>query len=471
MSKQTSETKGQRMWGGRFSETTDDIVARLNASVHFDKRLYEQDIQGSLAHAEMLHYQSILTDDEIDQIRAGLIQVRQEIEAGEFEWQTELEDVHMNIENRLTAIVGEVGGKLHTARSRNDQVATDMRLWIVTQCDGVAQQLDELMLVLTELASAHTETVLPGYTHLQRAQPIVFGHHLLAYVEMLERDRARILDARRRANESPLGAAALAGTPFPIDRYRTAQSLGFHRPMTNSLDAVGSRDFLIEVSGALSIVMTHLSRLSEELVNWSSQEFAFIELGDAFATGSSIMPQKKNPDIPELIRGKTGRVFGHLQALLTLVKGLPLAYNKDLQEDKEAIFDAIDTTRDCLSAMTRLIPACRVNAKAMRAACNDGFVTATDVADYLANRGVPFRDAHHVVGRLVAWCIAEQRALNTLTLEEFRQFDARFEDDIRVTVTVEASVAARQSLGGTAPQRVKEALTIVRQRLIDRGVS
>ncbi len=470
MTDHSSKHTGQRMWGGRFSETTDDFVARLNASVHFDKRLYEEDIRGSLAHAEMLYRQSILTESEHTRIRDGLNQIRQEIVDGNFEWQTSLEDVHMNIEHRLTSLIGEVGGKLHTARSRNDQVATDMRLWVVGQCDGLVSQLDELMLALAELASAHTETVLPGYTHLQRAQPIVFAHHLLAYVEMFERDRARVRDSRKRANESPLGAAALAGTPFPIDRVYTTQKLGFHRPLVNSLDAVASRDFLLEFGGALSIIMSHLSRLSEELVNWSSQEFAFIELGDAFATGSSIMPQKKNPDIPELIRGKSGRVFGHLQALLTLVKGLPLAYNKDLQEDKEAIFDAVDTTRDCLSAMTRLIPACHVNVDAMRTACNEGFVTATDVADYLAGKGVPFRDAHHVVGQLVAWCIAEERSLDTLSLEEFHQFDSRFDADVCHAVTVEASVAARQSLGGTAPNQVRQALKVTFDRLAQRDI-
>ena len=470
MTDRASKHKGQRMWGGRFSETTDDFVARLNASVHFDQRLFEEDIKGSLAHAEMLHRQSILTALEYSQIQEGLQKVRQEIIDGKFVWQTSLEDVHMNIEHRLTTLIGEVGGKLHTARSRNDQVATDMRLWVVGQCDGLVHQLDELTFALAQLAEDHTETVLPGYTHLQRAQPIVFAHHLLAYVDMFERDRARFLDSRKRANECPLGAAALAGTPFPIDRSFTAQALGFHQPMANSLDAVASRDFLLELCSGLSITMSHLSRLSEELVNWSSQEFGFIELGDAFATGSSIMPQKKNPDIPELIRGKSGRVFGHLQALLTLVKGLPLAYNKDLQEDKEAIFDAVDTTRDCLSAMTRLIPACVVKTNAMREACNRGFVTATDVADYLANRGIPFREAHHIVGQLVAWCIENQRSLHTLNLNEFRQFDARFEADICEAVTVEASVAARQSLGGTAPEQVRLALKETFNRLAERGL-
>ena len=465
MTEQNKGQSGQSMWGGRFSESTDDFVARLNASVHFDKRLYREDIKGSLAHAGMLEQQGIISSDEHASISKGLKAIEQDIEQGDFQWSAALEDVHMNIEHALTQRIGVIGGKLHTARSRNDQVATDMRLWTRTQCIEIAGQLEALTTVLVELASAHTHTVLPGYTHLQRAQPIVFGHHLLAYAEMFDRDRSRLLDAYTRTNESPLGAAALAGTPFPIDRFMTAKTLGFDRPMANSLDAVASRDFLIELASHLSIAMSHLSRLSEELVNWSSQEFKFVELSDAFSTGSSIMPQKKNPDIPELIRGKSGRVFGHLQGLLTLVKGLPLAYNKDLQEDKEAIFDAVDTTRDCLTAMTRLLPGCTVNTQRMRTACDEGFVTATDVADYLATRGLPFREAHHVVGQLVGWCIEHDRTLNTLSLSEFKHFHSIFEQDICETVTVEASVAARQSLGGTAPECVSAAIKVFRQRL------
>jgi argininosuccinate lyase len=453
------------MWGGRFSETTDDFVARLNASVHFDKRLYKEDIKGSLAHAAMLETQGIISADDYTAICDGLKAIEIDITHGRFEWSASLEDVHMNIEHALTQRIGVTGGKLHTARSRNDQVATDMRLWARDQCTEIAEQLHGLTAVLVELAGAHTQTVLPGYTHLQRAQPIVFGHHLLAYAEMFDRDRDRFLDAHKRINESPLGAAALAGTPFPIDRELTAKMLGFNRPMANSLDAVASRDFLLELAGHLSIVMSHLSRLSEELVNWSSQEFCFVELSDAFSTGSSIMPQKKNPDIPELIRGKSGRVFGHLQGLLTLVKGLPLAYNKDLQEDKEAIFDAVDTTRDCLTAMTRLLPGCTINKDRMRTACEEGFVTATDVADYLASRGLPFREAHHVVGQLVGWCIEHKRTLNTLSLSDFRRFHSIFDEDICLAVQVESSVAARRSLGGTAPECVSEAVASFTARL------
>ncbi len=439
-------------------------MARLNASVGFDQRLYREDIDGSIAHATMLEAQGVLSAADAEAIRGGLEAVRAEIEAGELEWRDDLEDVHMNVEHRLTALIGAAGGRLHTARSRNDQVATDLRLWLMRAIDALMPQLDALQGALLTVAERDGEAVLPGYTHLQRAQPVLLAHHLLAYVEMLERDRGRLADCRRRTAECPLGAAALAGTPFPIDRSATAAALGFQRPMANSLDAVADRDFAVEFTSAAALAMVHLSRLSEELVVWSSQEFAFVELGDAFATGSSIMPQKKNPDIPELVRGKTGRVFGDLVALLTQLKGLPLAYNKDLQEDKEALFDAVDTLSDCVAAMARLLPACRFHAERMRAACDAGFVTATDVADYLAGRDVPFRDAHHVVGRLVGWCIAEQRTLPSLTLDEFRTFSDVFEADILEAVTVEASVAARTSQGGTSPERVREALAAARTR-------
>lgn len=456
---------GQSTWGGRFSEPTDAFVARLNASVAFDKRLHREDIAGSRAHAAMLARQGIISAADQAAIEAGLSQVEAQIAAGTFEWSVALEDVHMNVEQRLTAAIGAPGKRLHTARSRNDQVATDLRLWLRTRIDeAVVPALDQLIDALLLVAERDGAAVLPGYTHLQRAQPILLAHHLLAYVHMLERDRGRLLDCRRRLNECPLGAAALAGTPFGIDRAQTAAALGFDRPMANSLDAVASRDFAVEYCAAAATCMMHLSRLAEELVCWSSQEFGFIELGDAFATGSSIMPQKKNPDIPELVRGKTGRVFGDLVALLTVQKGLPLAYNKDLQEDKEALFDAVDTLRDCLSAMARLLPATRVRQDRMRAACDAGFVTATDVADYLAQAGMPFREAHHVVGRIVAWCIVEGRTLPSLTLAEWQQFSPVFDDAIRAAVTVEASVAARTSEGGTAPARVEAALTAARAR-------
>ena len=453
------------MWGGRFSESTDDFVARLNASVRFDKRLWAYDIKGSRIHAKMLERQGILTGEELTDILSGLAQVQREIEQNTFEWSESLEDVHMNIEHRLTELIGSAGGKLHTGRSRNDQVATDVRLWARDASSELHGLCLDLARALVEKSKAHVNTILPGYTHLQRAQPVVLAHHLLAYGEMLERDAARFRDARERLNESPLGSAALAGTPFPLDRQYTAHELGFSQPMRNSLDAVASRDFLVELCAAMAICMSHLSRFCEELVTWSSQEFSFLELGDAFATGSSIMPQKKNPDIPELVRGKSGRVFGQLQALLTLIKGLPLAYNKDLQEDKEAIFDAYDTTRDSLIAITRLVPASKFNVSAMRQACDRGFVTATDVADYLAKKGLPFREAHHVVGQLVRWCIREQVTLNQMTLAQFEQFGPYFDADILEVVKVENSVAARTSEGGTAPEQVRAALNKAIQRL------
>jgi argininosuccinate lyase len=455
----------QKTWGGRFSEPTDALVQRLNASVGFDARLHREDIDGSIAHAHMLAQQGILSADDAAAIEAGLLNVRAQIDAGDFEWSEALEDVHMNIEARLTEAIGPAGGRLHTARSRNDQVATDIRLWLMRRIDTLDVALRGLQGALLDLAERDGQAILPGYTHLQRAQPILLAHHLLAYFEMFDRDRGRLADARRRAAESPLGAAALAGTPFPIDRFATSAALGFARPVRNSLDAVADRDFAVEFTAAAALAMVHLSRMGEELVLWSSQEFAFVSLGDAFATGSSIMPQKKNPDIPELVRGKTGRVFGDLVALLTVLKGLPLAYNKDLQEDKEALFDAADTLGDCLDVMARLLPACTFHPDRMRNACDGGFVTATDVADYLARRGVPFREAHHVTGRLVGWCIAEQRTLPSLSLTEFRRFSDAFDDDIRTAVTVEASVAARTSYGGTAPDRVAAALLEARARL------
>lgn len=456
---------GQQAWGGRFDEPTDAFVERLNASVAFDQRLYAQDIAGSRAHARMLADQGVISHEDAASIDAGLAQILDDIEGKRFEWQVALEDVHMNIERRLTDAIGDAGARLHTGRSRNDQVATDLRLWQMDAIDGLLGELDGLIDALLVVAERDGDAILPGYTHLQRAQPVLLAHHLLAYVEMFERDRDRFVDCRRRTAVSPLGAAALAGTPFPLNRVQTARALGFSAPMANSMDAVADRDFAVECLSAASLVMVHLSRLSEELILWSSQEFAFVELGDAFATGSSIMPQKKNPDIPELCRGKSGRVFGDLVALLTVLKGLPLAYNKDLQEDKEALFDGVDTARDCVVAMGRLLPACIVRADNMRAACAAGFVTATDVADHLAAQGLPFREAHHVVGRLVRWCLDEGRTLDSLSFQEFQGFSDAFAPSICEAVTVEASVAARMSEGGTAPTRVHAALAAARARL------
>ncbi|MGC6416918.1 MAG: argininosuccinate lyase [Bradymonadia bacterium] len=455
----------QRTWGGRFTEETDAFVSRLNASVAYDQRLYAEDIDGSKAHAEMLAKQGVITTSDLEAIKTGLETIRSEIESGQFEWKTELEDVHMNIESRLIELVGDPGAKLHTARSRNDQVATDLKLWLRRHITQLCRAIDRMQDALLSLCERDGDAILPGYTHLQRAQPILFGHHLLAYFEMFERDRSRFMDCFERADESPLGSAALAGTPFQLDREYTATALGFRRPMRNSLDGVADRDFAVEFSAAATLMMVHLSRLSEELVLWSSQEFSFVEIGDAFATGSSIMPQKKNPDIPELVRGKSGRVLGSFVSLITTLKSLPLAYNKDMQEDKEALFDAADTILDCVEATGRLLPALKVNSAAMRQACEAGFVTATDVADYLANKNMPFRNAHHVVGRLVGWCIAEQRSLMSLSLDEFKQFSDVFEADILDAVTVEASVRARSSAGGTAPARVNSALAVARATL------
>ena len=452
----------QSTWGGRFTEAPDALVTRLNASVSFDRRLYAQDILGSQVHAEMLGAQGVIPADEAEALRRGLDEIRGEIDRGEWRWSADLEDVHMNIEAALRARLGDAGARLHTGRSRNDQVATDIRLWLMERIDLISVRIEALIQGFLTLAEAHMspdqETILPGYTHLQRAQPVLFAHHLLAYVSMFDRDLGRLRDCHGRCARSPLGAAALAGTPFPIDRERTARALGFRSVIPNSMDAVSDRDFAIEFTSAAALCMAHLSRWSEELVLWSSQEFAFIELPDAFSTGSSIMPQKKNPDIPELVRGKTGRVIGDLVSLLTLIKGLPLTYNKDMQEDKEALFDAADTLLDCVTVTAALTPKITVNRERMRAACDQGFVTATDVADHLAARGLPFRQAHHVVGRLVRRCIVEGRMLTDLSLDEFKALYEGFDEEILEVVKVESSVKARTSQGGTAPVRVREAL-------------
>ena len=459
-----AETNAQTnaSWGGRFSEGPDELVARLNASVSFDQRMFAEDIRGSQVHATMLGAQGIIADEEATLICDGLEKIKGEIERGDWQWSDALEDVHMNVEAKLRERLGDAGARLHTARSRNDQVATDTRMWLMSRIDQLEEQLLLLIRGFISLAENNLDAVLPGYTHLQRAQPILFAHHLLAYVSMFDRDLGRLRDARERMAWSPLGAAALAGTPFPIDRQMTAKALGFNGVISNSLDAVSDRDFAVEFTSAAALCMVHLSRWSEELVLWSSQEFSFIELPDAFSTGSSIMPQKKNPDIPELVRGKTGRVIGDLVTLLTLLKGLPLAYNKDMQEDKEALFDAADTLLDCVTVTAALTPLLRVDQKRMRAACDEGYVTATDVADYLASRGLPFREAHHVVGRLVRWCIMEGRGLTSLSLVEFKRFYADFDEEILEKVTVESSVAARSSEGGTSPHRVREALLLAK---------
>jgi argininosuccinate lyase len=445
-------------WSGRFDEPTDAFVEAFTASVGFDHRLYRHDIAGSIAHARMLTRQGILTNDECDAIVAGLERIRANIEAGSFEWSVALEDVHMNIEAALTEMIGDAGKRLHTGRSRNDQVATDIRLWLRDEIDAISAGLGRLRESLLDLAEREADSILPGFTHLQVAQPITFGHHMLAWVEMLDRDAGRLADCRKRANVMPLGAAALAGTTYPIDRAYTAEQLGFDRPAENSLDAVSDRDFAIEFSAAASILMMHLSRFSEELILWSSAQFGFVDLSDAFCTGSSIMPQKKNPDVPELIRGKTGRIFGHLMALLTLMKGQPLAYNKDNQEDKEPLFDTADNLRGALKVFADMMRHLRCNRERMRAAARQGFSTATDLADYLVRRGIAFRDAHEIVGKAVAFGLREQRDLADLTLEELRRFSAAIGPDVFDVLTLEGSVAARDHLGGTAPAQVRAAI-------------
>ncbi|MCR9105604.1 MAG: argininosuccinate lyase [Gammaproteobacteria bacterium] len=445
------------LWGGRFTEATDAFVQRFTASVDFDQRMAGEDIAGSLAHARMLLSIGVLNSDELDAIEQGLKQVLAEIEAGEFAWSIEREDVHMNIEARLTEIIGSTGKKLHTGRSRNDQVATDIRLHLRAAIDVIAGELTRLQQGLIALAAEHTDTIMPGFTHLQTAQPVVFGHHLLAWNEMLERDHGRLMDCRARLNHSPLGAAALAGTTYPIDRHLTAQALGFDAPTVNSLDSVSDRDFAIEFCAFAALLMTHLSRMSEELVLWTSAQFDFVTLPDRFCTGSSIMPQKKNPDVPELVRGKVGRVNGHLVALLTLMKSQPLAYNKDNQEDKEPLFDTIDTVLDSLRAFADMIPAVQPNKAQMREAARRGFSTATDLADYLVGRGLPFRDAHEVVGKAVGHGVEHNIDLADMDLATLQGFCQDIGEDVYNVLTLEGSVAARDHLGGTAPRQVAQA--------------
>lgn len=455
-------------WGGRFNEPVDAFVARFTASVDFDQRLAQQDIQGSIAHAKMLAKVGILTTEELQQIIDGLQQIGAEIDTGQFQWSQTLEDVHMNIEAALTERIGIVGKKLHTGRSRNDQVATDIRLWLRDQIDNIKPLLSQLQTEMISLAQRESSTIMPGFTHLQTAQPVTFGHHLLAWNEMLQRDYERLCDCRKRLNQSPLGSAALAGTSYPIDREFTADELAFSKPTENSLDSVSDRDFAIEFCAFASLLMTHLSRISEELILWASAQFQFIDLPDRFCTGSSIMPQKKNPDVPELVRGKTGRVTGQLISLLTLMKSQPLAYNKDNQEDKEPLFDAVDTVQDCLRAFGDMIPAIQANHKSMYEAARKGFSTATDLADYLVCKGTAFRDSHEIVGKAVAYGITNNKDLSELSLEELQAFSDLIASDVFDVLTLEGSVAARNHMGGTAPEQVKaaanRALLLVKNR-------
>jgi argininosuccinate lyase len=452
-------------WSGRFEEPVADFVLRYTSSIGFDRRLALADIEGSLAHAAMLAQQKIIGAEDLAAIERGLAQIRGEIERGDFAWRLDLEDVHLNIEKRLTDLVGDAGKRLHTGRSRNDQVATDLRLWLRGEIDHIVAALRALQRALVEQAAQHAGTVMPGFTHLQVAQPVTFGHHLLAYVEMLERDRERLADARRRVNRLPLGAAALAGTTFPIDRDFVAARLGFEAVAANSLDAVSDRDFAIEFVAAAALIMVHLSRLAEELVLWMSPRFGFVRLPDRFTTGSSIMPQKKNPDVPELARGKSGRVIGDLVALLTLMKGQPLAYNKDNQEDKEPVFDAVDTVLDSLRAFAAMVPGIEADAAAMRAAAAEGHATATDLADYLVRRGLPFREAHEAVARAVRAATQRGVDLADLPLDVLREFVPQAGDDVAGALTLEGSVAARNHPGGTAPTEVARQAEHWRQRL------
>ncbi len=466
-----SNEQTNQSWGGRFTEALDAFVEEFNASVSFDKRLYRHDIAGSIAHAKMLAEAGVLTAQDADAIVVGLERIRGEIDRGEFRWSQALEDVHMNIEARLTELVGEAGKRLHTGRSRNDQVATDVRLYLRDEIENILVVLTALQSGLVDSAEREADTIMPGFTHMQVAQPVTFGHHLLAWFEMLDRDRGRLVDCRRRLNVMPLGSAALAGTTFPLDRYVTCALLGFDQPSENSLDAVSDRDFAIEFCAAGALIMTHLSRFAEELVLWSTAQFDFVDLPDRFCTGSSIMPQKKNPDVPELVRGKTGRVHGNLTSLLTLMKGQPLAYNKDNQEDKEPLFDTADTLFACLRAFADMVPHIRPKRERMREAARTGFATATDLADYLVRKGIAFRDAHEIVGKAVRLGVESSRDLSEMTLDELRSFTPKIQQDVFDILTLEGSVAARNHIGGTAPAQVRAAVSRARDRIARYGNS
>jgi argininosuccinate lyase len=460
-----STVNSAKLSSARFAQATDAFVEVFTASVDFDQRMAQQDIQGSIAHATMLTHCGILTEQERDDIISGLTQIAEEIVNGEFVWSIKQEDVHMNIEARLTDLIGIAGKKLHTGRSRNDQVATDIRLYLRSEIKQITHQLTRLQIAILDLAEQHADTIMPGFTHLQVAQPITFGHHLMAWFEMLSRDQERLQDCCKRINIMPLGAAALAGTSYPIDRTMTAELLGFSRPSANSLDSVSDRDFAIEFTAAGSIIMMHLSRFSEELILWSSAQFDFIEMPDAFCTGSSIMPQKKNPDVPELVRGKSGRITGHLMSLLMLMKSQPLAYNKDNQEDKEPLFDTVDTLVNCLRAYADMVPHICAKKERMYASAKRGFATATDLADYLVRKGMAFRDAHEIVGLAVRLGLESNRDLSEISLQELQQFSILITADVFDFLTLEGSVAARKHIGGTAPVMVRTAIQTARQNM------
>ncbi|EGL83872.1 Argininosuccinate lyase [Caldalkalibacillus thermarum TA2.A1] len=458
-----------KLWGGRFTKETNKLVERYTASISFDQQLAEEDIEGSLAHVQMLGECGVIAAEEAEQIKEGLLKIKEKIQTGEVQFSVEHEDIHMNIEKLLIDEIGPVGGKLHTGRSRNDQVATDMHLYLRKKINRFVQLLEEVQQAIIKQAEAHVKTILPGYTHLQRAQPVSFAHHLLAYFWMFERDKERFKDSLKRVNISPLGAGALAGTTFPINRRRTAELLGFDGVYPNSLDAVSDRDFILEFLSTASILMMHISRLSEELVIWSSQEFQFIELDDAFCTGSSIMPQKKNPDVPELLRAKTGRVYGHLIGLLTVLKGLPLAYNKDMQEDKEGMLDTVATLEGALQLLAPMLDTMQVNTEKMRQAVQEDYANATDIADYLVNKGVPFREAHAIIGQVVLYAIQHKKFLLDLSLDEYRQFSPLFEADIYDILQPEHVVSARKSEGGTAFNEVKKQLELAKTVLEEKA--
>jgi argininosuccinate lyase len=454
-----------KLWSGRFQKETDRLVDDFHSSISFDSRLYKYDITGSMAHARMLARVGVISGREAEAIVRGLEEILADIEAGRVEFSIAAEDIHMNVEQLLIERIGDVGKKLHTARSRNDQVALDVRMYLRDEIDAVLELLAGLVQTLLDLAEKHVETVMPGYTHLQRAQPVTLAHHLLAYCQMFGRDMERLRDCRRRVNVMPLGAGALAGTTFPLDREFVARELGFDAITENSLDAVSDRDFAVEFTAAASLVMVHLSRFCEEIILWSSSEFGFVELDDAYSTGSSMMPQKKNPDVAELIRGKSGRVFGDLVALLTMLKGLPLAYNKDMQEDKESLFDAVDTVKKCLLIFRPMLATMRVKGENMARAARGGFTNATDLADYLVKRGVPFREAHEIVGRAVAYCLDREKSLDELSLEEFHRFSRVIEDDVYEAISIARCVEARGVPGGPAPEAVRQAIRSARERL------
>ncbi len=455
----------EKLWGGRFTKGTNKAVEDFHSSIRFDQRLFREDIDGSIAHAAMLGSQGIIPAQDADRIVEGLTALKADIEAGRVCFDPAAEDIHMNVETLLTGRIGEAGKRLHTGRSRNDQVALDARMYALAHMDQAGRLLDDLLRLLCDLAEGHLHTVMPGYTHLQKAQPVTLAHHLMAYAEMFARDKSRFADARGRADEMPLGSGALAGTTYPLDRQAVAAALGFSAITANSLDGVADRDFLIEYLSAASLCMVHLSRFCEELILWSSHEFGFVEMDDAFSTGSSIMPQKKNPDVAELVRGKTGRVCGHLTALLMVVKGLPLAYNKDLQEDKEAFFDAVDTLEGCLELFTAMLASCQFRVDVMRRGAEGGFTNATDAADYLVTRGLPFRAAHEVVGRLVLHCIQQRRALLELSLSELQAFSPLFQQDVFDALSIEACVSRRRLPGGPAPEAVAAHIARVRVAL------